>query len=143
MSPNHTDPIRQITNWQVAVLADLPINAQNKAAASLQLNSGSLRSPESVWAGALTTARSEAGERPRAPGPGSDFVAPGAARSAPSGPRAFTFGTPETDWKSFLLPGTPKAVFSLLRLCPALDGTRSRAVHKEWQLAWLGLKSGL
>lgn len=33
-SPSHTDLIRQITNWQVAVLADLPINARNKAAFS-------------------------------------------------------------------------------------------------------------
>lgn len=40
-SPNHTDPIRQIRNWQVAVLVDLPVNAQNKAAFSpFRLNTG-------------------------------------------------------------------------------------------------------
>lgn len=27
MSPNHRDPIRQVTHWQVAILADLPVNA--------------------------------------------------------------------------------------------------------------------
>lgn len=30
VSPSHRDLIRQITNWQIAILADRLINAQNK-----------------------------------------------------------------------------------------------------------------
>lgn len=67
MSPNHTDLIRQITNWQVALLADLPINARNEAAASLRPNPGrDRRAPGSLWDSALTTG-SGAGEPPGVP----------------------------------------------------------------------------
>lgn len=59
-SPNHTDLIRQITNWQVAILADLPINAQNKAACSLWRTSCSV-SPERLRA----TRPGQCSQRPR------------------------------------------------------------------------------
>lgn len=126
-SPNHTDLIQQITNWQVAVLADLPINAQNKAAfPPFRLNPGSLRS-QKVW-----------GRRPDHHRLGRR----GAARSALSGPWTFTRGTPETDLESLLLPGAS-------RLCSHRRGgvqlrmRTSCAVHKERQRTWLGLKGRL
>jgi len=81
--------------------------------------------------------------RARALRSGPDFMAPGTARSAPSGPRTFTFGSPDTDRESLLLPGASGACSYCRGSVRLRTGTRSCAVHKEQQLTWLGLKGRL
>lgn len=70
-------------------------------------------------------------------------MALGTARSAPSGPWTFTFGTPDTDRESLLLPGASEACSYCRGSVRLRVGTRSCAVRKEQQLTGLGLKGRL
>lgn len=70
-------------------------------------------------------------------------MALGTARSAPSGPWTFTFGTPDTDRESLLLPGASEACSYCRGSVRLRMGTRSCAVRKEQQLTGLGLKGRL
>lgn len=137
-SPNHTDLIRQIKNWQVAVLADLPINAQNKAAFSLLTEH---RQSE--------VARERVARRPDH----RQLGRRGAAQTSwhrewlaqlRLAPAPLHLEPQKWPW-SFCFGQVPLRLCSYYRGGVWLrTGTGSCAVHKEQQqLTWLGLKSRL
>lgn len=144
VSPSHRDLIRQITNWQAAILADLLINAQNKVSLFpltqlRQLEVTRQLKGQVAPSSAPATSRSEPEEWPRAPGAGSDFMAPGTAHSSPFGPWTFTSGTPEMNRNALILSGASKAVFLLQRLRPGLDGNERLcgSLRNSNQLGWV------
>lgn len=86
MSPNHTDLIRQITDWQVAVLATYLLMPETKLLFYFLTELGR---PEAAGQHGQVPGRQQ-GRHPgvaQGSGAGSDFVAPGTAPSAlASGP---------------------------------------------------------
>ena len=126
VSPNHTDLIRQITNQQAATSADLPINAQNKAASSpFCLDSDSLRSPESLWPG---SPGQRSGHRRVRDGGAAQSSGTATCLCNSTWPRTFTFGTPEASAFARRLYGLPPAPGGDKKPC----GSEGRAA--DWQV---------
>lgn len=121
--PNHTDLVRQVTNWQVATLADLSINAQNTAIFPFNLVEAGCQ--QSMWAASPRSAECPPGEPPGAPSASPTFWHRRRFAHLPFGPWTFTLGTQEQTRNLCFSPGPSEAMFLLKNLSPALDGDRS------------------
>lgn len=105
-SPNHTDLIRQITNWQGAVLADRPINAQHSCFSSFPTEPRQSEVTESVGP---------------APGP-PPAQAPTSGSLSSVWPLDLHMWNPRNGPRVSAFARGLEAVFSPQRRCPAPDG---------------------
>lgn len=101
--PNHTDLVRQVANWQVAILADLPINAQNTAIfpfnlVEAEISAGHVGQPAWAVPNAHQVSHREL------PVPAVTSWHQRLFAYLPSGPWTFTLGTPGADQKPLLQP---------------------------------------